>query len=61
MAENPLDIVDVADQCVQDITDLTVGIEPGPDVSAGTVCSANALRSDLQGRPVFSAKNPPAI
>ena len=61
VAENPLDIVDVADQCVQDITDLTVGIEPGPDVSDGTVCSANALHSDLQGRPVFSAKNPPAI
>jgi hypothetical protein len=61
VVENPLAIVDVADECVQEITDLTTGIEPAPGPDDVSVCSNGLMASNVLARPGLAAKNPPQV
>ncbi len=61
VVENPLAIVDIADECVQEITDITTGIEPAPGPDDVSVCSNGMTASNVLARPRLAAKTPPEV
>ena len=59
--ENPAGIVDVANECVQEITDLTTGLEPVPGPDDASLCRNDATASNVLASSSVAARKPPAV